>query len=504
MTFPAKGSIVRHVAGWYAALIATLITCYTLVLVLIMQVQATAELDTSLRAALQTQVERLRKGPVESASRVQQGHATKAAEARHPYLDVWHLDPAADDKPVPILISGMMPELENAAEPYSRDPQTVKPLLIKTGSDHWRAMQVVVNRPNRGEFLVRASLPTGPMEAMAGQMLYTSALSVPLIFLLTLAGGMLLGCKVIHPIREIIMATREIRPEDLSKRLPVQSKFKEVRALSSVINTLLERVELTLNKQAQFATEAAHELRTPLAAQRITGELALRSQISTEQLREAVSSMLEDGQHMQKFIDGFLLLARADAGMLPKPRAPIDVATAANRCVQSMIPLTEAKGQLLTCDAHSGYYVLAEESLVRQALMNLVHNAIKHTAEGTHICVGVRATKSSVVLVVTDNGQGFSTFNKGQMVRHAERNAGNENARDTGLGLGLSIAQALVRSQDGVMTVRSAPERGTKIKLTFNRSSAPIRASTHISAHLPTTTATTSPTSATVAPGVRA
>jgi two-component system OmpR family sensor kinase len=313
-----------------------------------------------------------------------------------------------------------------------------------------------------------------PLEAMWGPLLWSAGVSLPILSIGAVALGVFVSGLAVGPVTEVIHRLRTVRSGAPAARLSITGMTQELARLSEAVNDLLADAQRSQMKQARFATEAAHELRTPLTAQHVVGELALRGSPSPEMLREAVSSMLEQSEHMQNLVDSLLLVARAEGGMLGKPTTTIDASELAEAAVRSMQPLAEQKNQSLSVQAQDSRLVVAEAALLRQAVLNLVHNALVHTPRDTRIDVGVRANaEGEVVISVTDDGPGFAAYEPGQVVRRYSRREEDRSAR-AGLGLGMTIAQSLVHAQGGKMVVDSRPGFGTAIRLHFAASSSPL------------------------------
>ncbi|MBA3599137.1 MAG: HAMP domain-containing histidine kinase [Methylibium sp.] len=325
-------------------------------------------------------------------------------------------------------------------------------------------------------FLMRARSRQAaePLDAVWGDLLWAAGVSLPLVLIAACVAGVLIAALAVEPVADTLRRLQAIRPDAPSARLRTEGLSLEAAHLCDVINGLLAGEQQVQKKQALFATQAAHELRTPLTAQRSVGELALRGDPTLASLREAVSSMLEQGEHMDKLVDSLLLVARADGGMLGTPTTTIDASELAEAAVRSMLPLAEQKNQSLSIQTQDSRLVVAEATLLRQAVLNLIHNAIVHTPKDTRIDVGVRTNvDGEVVISITDDGPGFAAYEPGQVVHRYARRQEDRQGRG-GLGLGLTIALSLVHAQGGKMIVDSRPGFGTAIRLHFPASDGPV------------------------------
>jgi signal transduction histidine kinase len=233
----------------------------------------------------------------------------------------------------------------------------------------------------------------------------------------------------------------------------------------------LAQLEQVIARQQRFVSDAAHELRTPLTAQSVVGESVLaRQAVTAAQLREAIVSMLEESKHMRRLIEGLLDLTRAslpntaEQGVSRQPVA-LEVSGLARDCVESLRVLAEEKRQSIEVNATAAVLADADPTMVRQALLNVIHNAIEHCPEGTNIQVYTARSANEALIRVQDNGPGIAHAEQRHVFERFYRGTGA--SRDRGLGLGLSIAKAVLSSQRGRLELRSTPGEGCCFLLTL-------------------------------------
>ena len=234
----------------------------------------------------------------------------------------------------------------------------------------------------------------------------------------------------------------------------------------------LASLEQVIVRQHRFVSDAAHELRTPLTAQCVVGESMLaRQAVTDEALRDAIVSMLEESKHMKRLIEGLLDLTRASLtntvaqGISRQPVA-LDLGVLTHDCVESLRVLAEEKQQSIEVSAPPGVLADVDLTMVRQALLNVIHNSIEHCPEGTHIRVDtVRCSPDEALIQVQDNGPGIALEEQGRVFERFYRGAGT--SRQRSLGLGLSIAKAVLCSQGGGIELRSTPGAGCCFLLTL-------------------------------------
>jgi two-component system OmpR family sensor kinase len=254
--------------------------------------------------------------------------------------------------------------------------------------------------------------------------------------------------------------------------LPVERRRAMLWRASLVAEERLAHLEHVIVRQHQFVSDAAHELRTPLTAQSVVGESVLARQGATAaQLREAIVSMLEESKHMKRLIEGLLDLTRASLTNVAEPgvsRQPValDLSELVRDCVESLRVLAEEKAQSIEVNATTAVWADADLTMVRQALLNVIHNAIEHCPEGTCIQLDtVRCLPDEAQIRVRDNGPGIPLEEQRWMFERFYRGA--RASRQRSLGLGLSIAKAVLCSQGGGIALSSTPGRGCCFLLTL-------------------------------------
>lgn len=276
--------------------------------------------------------------------------------------------------------------------------------------------------------------------------------------------------RVQEPILSLIRQCEQIRDGGLPARLRSPGRDEELGALAAALNGLLEHFNRIVIRQHQFAADAAHELRTPLTAQSVVGENALARRSSAAELREAVGSMLEESKHMQRLIESLLDLTRASVTSVADQEpagqpVPLNLGELARGCVETLQVLAEEKHQRIELLARP-VYAEADPTIVRQALLNVIHNAIEHCPPGTRIQVeSARFGRNQAMLRVSDNGPGIPAEQQARLFDRFYR--GPSAAGRRGLGLGLSIARALLKSQRGNIHLRSDPGAGCRLTLTL-------------------------------------
>jgi signal transduction histidine kinase len=252
---------------------------------------------------------------------------------------------------------------------------------------------------------------------------------------------------------------------DSGATLHVPGTHDEIAALARTMNGLLVRLRRALARQRAFVADASHELRTPFAVLRGELELAGRPGRSKEELRAAVASAAEEADRLTRLTDDLLLLARGDEDKLSLQLERADIASLLAASAERARARAEAVGVTCHVSAAPGLTAVIDAGRVRQAVDNLVDNALRFAPRDTQLVLWAEIAGPSLVIEVRDSGPGFppeflpyafERFRRPDQGR--SRNAG-------GAGLGLAIVQAIALAHGGEAMVSNRPEGGATVRL---------------------------------------
>jgi heavy metal sensor kinase len=290
-------------------------------------------------------------------------------------------------------------------------------------------------------------------------------LSLPFAFAVAVGAGYWLARRALAPVSAMTARAREITADRLEERLPVENPSDEFGQLAVVINDALARLERAFDTLRRFTADASHELRTPLTAIRSVGEVGLRDRRTEAEYREMVGSILEETARLTAMTDSLLLLSRADAGRADLTPATIDLADLAREVAADLDVLAEEKRQQVRVAAAAGVEAVADRMTLRQAVLNLLDNAIKHSPEEAAIEVVVRRAGADAVLEVVDNGPGIAAEHLSHVFERFYRADRARSRESGGAGLGLAIARWAVEANGGRLEVESEVHRGSRFRI---------------------------------------
>lgn len=283
----------------------------------------------------------------------------------------------------------------------------------------------------------------------------------PLGLLLAGGGGWLLARRALRPVDYMTRAAQRISGEHLGERLLETGTGDELDRLARTLNEMLGRLDDTFRQIRQFSADASHELQTPLTILKGEIEVALRSPRTPEEYQQVLNSCLEEIERISRLVEGLLLLARADSGVLRMDLKPVDLHNLLNEVATQMQKLADAQGISLSLDTLEPVTMCGDREHLRRLLLNLIDNAIKYTATGGRVTLSLRRDANYALIGVTDTGIGLSEAEQVRIFTRFFR-AGNARSQSGGgAGLGLCIAQSIAEAHGGKIQVHSSPGQGS-------------------------------------------
>lgn len=307
-----------------------------------------------------------------------------------------------------------------------------------------------------------------------------TALLISLPAMLGLAGlaGYWLARRALQPLEQMALRAEQITPDRLHERLPVDESG-ELGHLAQVFNKTLGRLEQSFEQLKRFTSDASHELRTPLTAIRSVGEVGLQKNASREEYRDIIGSMLEEVNRLTRLIDNLLTISRADSGHLALNQTAFSAMSLIREAVELIEILADEKKQHVSIRGTSHDQLYGDRLFLRQALVNILDNAVKYSPEGGSISVSVESTGGRVVITVADSGPGIAAEHRPKVFERFYRVDKARSRNAGGAGLGLAIAQWAVRAHRGELTADQNKDGGCIFRMEFPRTPEVDRSTDH-------------------------
>jgi len=313
--------------------------------------------------------------------------------------------------------------------------------------------------------VLRVARSEEPLRHDLRELLLVLGLGLPLALGLAAFGGFALARRALRPVRDMADRARTITADDLGQRLPVDDPEGEFGQLAAVFNDTLARLERSFAGLRRFTADASHELRTPLTAIKSVGEVGLRGRRDDHAYREIIGSMLEEADRLARLVDTLLVLSRADAGAVRLNLERTDLRALTDEVTGQVEVLAEEKRQVLSIEAPARVETLADRIILRQALLNLLDNAIKHSPEGGHIRVLVGQRADTPFIEVVDNGPGIPPEHQEAIFQRFYRVDPARARGAGGVGLGLCIARWAVELHGGRVELESEEGKGSTFRI---------------------------------------
>ncbi len=460
-----RRSIRQRLALWYAAGGTLLVSGFAATLYMYVALWIARPLDHQLREDLKIVEARLTvaaDGTLRWDGQVFGEPAPWMTE--HPWFEVWDEESR--------LVRRIWPFSENRTVvlpgPPNRALGTGTISVFYVAPDlRLRALSVLYRVPGREQpWMLRLMRVHQPHADALGALRVIIVVALPVVVALLVAGGYSFTKRWLLPLESMTQEANRITAADLSRRLPVANPHDELGQLAKVFNVTLDRLQESFETLDRFVADASHELRTPLTTLRSVGEVGLRRGRTEDEYREIIGSMLEEAQRLQLLIQRLLELAGAEGGAQAVQRSRLNVGDFVATCANELGILAEYKRQRVLVETQE---VTADTDpvLLRQALQNLLDNAIKYSPDAATIRVEVRATERTVEIRVADEGPGIGEESRARLMQRFYRPDRGRGRSSGGFGLGLSITKAYMRVLGGSLEHEPGAAQGSTFRLTL-------------------------------------
>jgi two-component system sensor histidine kinase QseC len=303
------------------------------------------------------------------------------------------------------------------------------------------------------------------LKAVLRNMLGPMALALPLLALVVWWAV----SRALAPLRQI---GRELRSREATALQPITlaDAPREMHPVVESLNALLSRIATLLDSERRFTADAAHELRTPLAALRAQAQVALGS-VDTQERRHALHATLEAADRLARLVDQLLTLSRLEATVTPAPAAVVDLAELTRRTLAEAAPQALQRRQELELDAPEPVHVHGSDTLLDVLLRNLIDNALRYSPPGAQIRLAVLRQGVRAQLSVEDSGPGMCAADRARLGERFFRVLGTDAA---GSGLGWSIVRRVAAAHAGTLEIDESPSlHGLRVRLSLPLAAMP-------------------------------
>jgi heavy metal sensor kinase len=339
---------------------------------------------------------------------------------------------------------------------------------VSTVSKAGRRLRTLTGAHSVGtaDYIVRVTRSQERIRHELNELLLGLGLGWPLAAVLAAAGGYHLARQTLMPIEHMTDQAQSITADRLRVRLAVDNPDDELGRLATVFNQMLQRIEEAFDRLSRFTADASHELRTPLTAIRSVGEVGLRDHHAPAGYRDVIGSMLEEADRLTALVGSLLFLSRADSGGNSINPSVVPLLSLATEVTEHLSVLAEERGQSIDVNGDASLQAITDPILLREALINMVDNAIKYSPRFGRIGVFVHAESAHhVAISVSDAGPGIAIEHQPRIFERFYRVDDGRSRDQGGSGLGLAIARWAAEACGGKIELHSELGRGSTFRI---------------------------------------
>ena len=282
--------------------------------------------------------------------------------------------------------------------------------------------------------------------------------------------GWILSKRAYAPVKELIKNAETITANNLEKRLTVNDSGDEISELTKTLNGMIARLQNSFQTLKQFTSDASHELRTPLTILKGEIEVALQKPRSATEYESALKNSLEETDRLQKIVDGLLTLSQVESGKVSIMKEEINLKEILTEAISKINILAKKKDINIILNLDDSYtnsnqiIIAGDRNLLLNVFINLLDNSIKYSpSESDIICSEkIDMENKKIFISIKDFGIGISSNSLENIFdRFTRADLSRTRSVNTGAGLGLAIAKAVIESHSGKILVSSVPDKGS-------------------------------------------
>ncbi|MCA9472400.1 MAG: ATP-binding protein [Nitrospirales bacterium] len=271
----------------------------------------------------------------------------------------------------------------------------------------------------------------------------------------------------LSPIDTLGQTAAKVSAQSLDTRLLLDAPYEEFQQLSKSFNKMLERLQRVFESHRRFVGDASHELRTPIAAMKGNIEVVLQRHRSPEEYQDVLATTLEQVEHLARLVKSLLTLTKFSGDHPPIDLQPVLLEPLIKSLVSEVAILTEAKGCRLIAHLQNVPQILGDVGLLKQLMINLLDNAIRHTPHGGAVTVDLESSENQVFVSVKDTGPGIPAEHLSRIFERFYRVSQARDRESGGTGLGLAIAKEIAVAHHGSIHVKSEVGAGAVFTVNF-------------------------------------
>ena len=336
---------------------------------------------------------------------------------------------------------------------------------LKSGESVYRANWSPVEVDEKYPYILQVAAPLSEVNAGLLHLKILLMTSIPLAIIVSALAIYLFSILAFRQLTSMAETAKRISAANLHQRLIVPHARDELHSLSVTLNQMFERLELAFLNQKQFVADASHEIRTPLAIMNTELDY-VRKIASNPKVIKSIDSCLEEIDRLSRMTESLLLLARLDSDSMKARQNSFRLDELVVEVVQNMMKIARRKTITIQVFIEDAVEIYSDIDLIKQVLINIIDNAIRHSSEGSEVAISLHSpstsSDNSAEICIKDNGPGISDIDRQNIFKRFFR---GENVRKegNGSGLGLPIVQKLMAVLGGRIKLLSEVGKGTEV-----------------------------------------
>ena len=295
--------------------------------------------------------------------------------------------------------------------------------------------------------------------------------TMSLLIVLAAGVGWFMARRAVSGIEAVTRTAQKISGGTLEERVPVRGRGDEIDQLALTFNQMLDRIEALLAEIKEMSDNIAHDMRSPIARIRGAAEVTLTSGKTLGEFESMAASTIEECDRLLDMINTMLMISKTESGVGQISKKDVDFSAIIRKACELFEPMAEDKSLTIRCDVPDGIHLKGDTPMIQRMLSNLIDNAIKYTPSEGQVNVSAAVDASHVVVAVKDTGVGISHRDLPRIFERFYRC--DQSRSQEGIGLGLSLAQAIARAHGGDIQVVSAPDQGSTFTVSLPISYSP-------------------------------
>jgi signal transduction histidine kinase len=283
------------------------------------------------------------------------------------------------------------------------------------------------------------------------------------VVLIGFIGGSFLAFRTLRPIRDLIQTVRSIDTGKMDARVPSSRTGDELEELVNLFNGMLEKIKALIAGMHGALDNVAHDLRTPLTRMRSVVEKVLQTECDASTLREALVDCAEESERMVTMLKTLTDISEAESGVMQLHLEKVNIASLMGSVVELYQYVAGDKGVSMEIRVPEELYSQVDSNRMRQVVANLVDNAVKYTQAGGKVEIEASWGDKELGILIIDAGSGISPLNLLRIFDRLYR--GDKSRTHRGLGLGLSVVQAVIHAHKGRIQVCSQLGQGSRFAI---------------------------------------